>query len=196
MELTEFNLKIDKYISKVIVQTKNGTKTTGYVNKQFAREEIQNKYLAGSTLLVEYTLEISNMGELAGYASEIRDYLPDDMKFHSELNKQWYVGEDGNLYNTSLASTQINPGESKTVKLVLVKTMTKQNTGLTSNIAEISKTTNVKEYEDIDLNNNQSKAEIIVNPATGSIVTYIIAALNGVAIVALGMYIIKKKVIK
>lgn len=196
LELTEFDLKMDKYISKVIVKTANETKTSGYINKQLVREEIQSKYLTGATVLVEYTMEISNIGELSGYATEIVDYLPKDMEFHSELNTEWYIGEDGNIYNTSLASEIINPDETKTVKLVLLKTMTKNNTGTTTNIAEISETVNSKEYADIDASNNKSKAEIIVNPATGHIIAYAIAALNAIAIIALGMWIIKKKVVE
>lgn len=196
MELKEFDLKIDKYISKVIVQTSNETKTSGYNNQKLVRAEIAKKYLTGATVLVEYTMQISNIGELAGYATEIVDYLPEDMKFYSELNTQWYKGEDGNIYNTSLASNIINPGESKTVKLVLAKTMTKDNTGTTANVAEISQTTNSKNYSDINITDNQSKAEVIVNPATGIMIAYTIAILNGIAIVAIGMYIIKKKVIR
>ena len=194
-ELKEFDLKIDKYISKVVVQTVNGTKTSTYVNKQLAKEEIQRKYLAGATVLVEYTIEVSNIGELEGFATEIIDYIPEDMKFYSELNKQWYVGEDGNLYNTELASSQINPGQAQTVKLILSKTMTKNNTGTTTNIAEISETMNSKDYKDINLSNNKSQAEIIVNIATGTIITYTIAIINSIVILLIGMYIIKKKVL-
>jgi len=185
IELKEFDLKIDKYITKVIVQTDNGTKTSGYEGKQLVREEIQSKYLSGATVLVEYTFKISNIGELAGYATEIMDYMPKDMKFHSQINTQWYMGEDGNIYNTSLASTSINPGESKTLKLVLIKSMTKNNTGITSNTVEISGAINNQNYVEKDVKNNQSKAEIIINPATGIIVTYTIAILASIAIVSL-----------
>ena len=177
------------------MQTVNGTKTTEYSKQQLVREEIQKKYLVGATVLVEYTMEITNVGELAGYVTQITDYIPNDMKFYSELNTQWYVGEDGNLYNTTLASTIINPGETKTIKLILSKTMTKENTGTTTNIVEISDAINSKEYNDIELNNNQSKAEIIINTATGTIITYLIAVLNSVVIVLVGMYMIKKKVV-
>ena len=195
IELTEFNLKIEKYISKVIVQTANETKTSTYTNKQLAREEIQRKYIQGATVLVEYTLEVSNIGEMAGYITEIIDYLPKDMKFYSELNEQWYMGDDENLYNTTLSNVAINPGETKTIKLVLSKTMTKQNTGVTTNIAEISNAMNIKGYADTDLSNNQSKAEVIINPATGAVVTYLIAIPISIAIIAVGVYIIRKKVI-
>lgn len=195
-ELDKFDLKIDKYITKVITQTTNETKTVGYVDKQLVRDEIQKKYLSGATVLVEYTMQVSNVGELAGYATEIVDYIPTDMKFHSELNTQWYIGDDGNIYNTSLASESIVPGQTKTIRLVLIKTMTKENTGTTSNTAKISQTMNSKEYADINLENNQSKADIIINPVTGTALTYIIAILNAVIIVVVGMYMINKRIVR
>ena len=196
LELKEFNLKIDKYITKVIVQTQKETKTIEYQNKQLVRQEIPSKYISGATVLVEYTMNISNIGELAGYATEIVDYLPNDMKYHSELNTQWYEGEDGYLYNTSLATTEINPGETKTVKLVLLKTMTRDNGGTTQNTAEISDSMNIKAYADINLTDNQSRADIIISTATGSVLTYLIVVVNSILIVAAGAYLIKKKIIK
>lgn len=196
LELKEFNLKIDKYITKVIVQTPKETKTIEYQNKQLVRQEISSKYISGATVLVEYTMNISNIGEVAGYATEIVDYLPNDMKYHSELNTQWYEGEDGYLYNTSLATTVINPGETKTVKLVLLKTMTRDNGGTTPNTAEITDSMNIKAYSDINLTDNQSKADIIISTATGSVLTYLIVVVNSILIVAAGAYIIKKKIIK
>lgn len=196
LELKEFNLKIDKYITKVIVQTQKETKTIEYQNKQLVRQEIPSKYISGATILVEYTMNISNIGELAGYATEIVDYLPNDMKYHSELNTQWYEGEDGYLYNTSLATTEINPGETKTVKLILLKTMTRDNGGTTQNTAEISDTMNIKAYSDINLTDNQSRADIIISTATGSVLTYLIVVVNSILIVAAGAYLIKKKIIK
>lgn len=196
LEKADFDLKIDKYISKVVVQTANGTKTSTYENKKLAREEINRKYISGAIVLVEYALEISNIGELAGYATEIVDYLPKDMKFHSELNSSWYIGEDKNLYSTSLASTEIKPGETKTIKLVLLKTMNSENVGTTANNAEITNMVNRKEYTDINLSNNQSKAEIIINIATGTIITYMLAILNAIAIIGAGVYIINKKIVR
>ena len=118
------------------------------------------------------------------------------MKYHSELNTQWYEGEDGYLYNTSLATTEINPGETKTVKLVLLKTMTRDNGGTTQNTAEILETMNIKAYADINLTDNQSRADIIISTSTGSVLTYLIVVVNSILIVAAGAYIIKKKIIK
>ena len=194
-EITEFDLKLDKYITKVVVQTANGTKTTTYTDKKLAREEIQTKYLTGATVLVEYTIKVTNVGDMEGYATQIIDYIPNDMKFYSELNTQWYMGEDGNLYNTSLANEKIKQNEAKELKLVLSKTMSKENAGVTLNTAEIKDMTNIKQYSDINSTNNQSNAEIIVNPATGVIITYIVAILSAITIIAIGIYITNKKVV-
>ena len=194
-EITKFDLKLDKYITKVVVKTANGTKTTTYTDKKLAREEIQTKYLTGATVLVEYTIKVTNVGDMEGYATQIIDYIPNDMKFYSELNTQWYMGEDGNLYNTSLANEKIKQNEAKELKLVLSKTMSKENAGVTLNTAEIKDITNIKEYSDINPSNNQSNAEIIVNPATGAIITYIVAILSAITIIAVGIYITNKKIV-
>lgn len=196
VRLKKFNLQLDKYITKVVVKNDKETRTTTYNDQKLVREEISNKNIAGSTVLVEYTIRVSNIGELAGYATEIADYIPKDMNFNSELNTQWYIANDGNLYNSSLASDTINPGESKDLTLVLVKNMTGDNTGKTTNIAKITKTANAREYNDIDLSNNESTAEMLVNPATGGVFTYILVVFNSAIILLAGVYVIKKKVIK
>ena len=67
--------------------------------------------------------------------------MPSDLKFSSELNKDWYqTGTD--LYNTSLANEKITAGQSKSVKLTLTKAMTENNTGLINNTAEIAESYN------------------------------------------------------
>ena len=99
-----FDLKLDKYISKVMVQTSNGTTTEEYNNVALAKTDIGSKYLSGATVFVEYTIVISNVGDYAGYAKKIIDYVPEGMAFNStlEANKEWYTGSDGNLYTDLL----------------------------------------------------------------------------------------------
>lgn len=196
IQLKKFNLKLDKYITSVVVQTSKETRTTKYDNQKLAKEEIASKYLVSSTVLVEYTMKITNIGELPGYVTELVDYLPEDMKFNSEINTQWYTQMDGKLYNSSLSSEIINPGESKEVKLVLIRNMTSENTGTITNNAKITKTANSREYVDIDLSNNESTAQIMITPATGGVFTYLAVVLNSMIIIFAGIYIIKKKVIK
>ena len=97
---------------------------------------------------MEYSIKVTNEGKIAGKATEIVDYMPEDVTFDASLNQSWYKGEDGNLYTTALANEQINPGESKEVKLILTKKMTENNTGTTFNTAEIAGDTNSENIAD------------------------------------------------
>ena len=44
---------------------------------------------------------------------KIADYIPTELKFNSELNKDWYEGPNGTVYNSSLANTIIKPGRKQ-----------------------------------------------------------------------------------
>mgnify|MGYP003305029391 CR=1 FL=1 len=45
------------------------------------------------------------------------------------------------------------------------------------------------------MNVSVHEAEVIINIATGTVITYLVAILNSILIVAIGMYMIKKKVV-
>ena len=183
-----FDLSMNKYINKVTVQNSSGTTVKEYNKQKLAKLEIDSKNLAGSTLLVEYDIDVKNEGEIAGYANEIMDYMPKDLTFSSELNKDWYISTDGNLHTTTLSKELIEPGETKTVTLILTKTMTEKNTGLTSNKAEIVKSTNEMLIPDRNSNNNSSTGELIVSIRTGVdttigiIITLIAIATTGIVV--------------
>lgn len=189
-----FDLKLNKYISKITVQNSSGTVVKQYNKEQLAKVEIDAKLLASSTVLVEYTLEVKNEGELAGYANEIVDYMPKEMSFSSEINKDWYKSTDGNVHTTALAKEIINPGETKQVVLTLTKAMTENNTGVTTNKAEITKSSNELSIPDKDTEDNSSTAEVIVSIRTGIEFTIgIIIAIIAITTTGIVVYTKKRK---
>ena len=194
-DMQKFDLSIEKSISKVIVTNSKGTETYNYKDENLAKAEIKSKYLSGSNVVIEYKMKITNNGEIAGYAKNIVDNLPSSLKFNSNLNKDWYQ-KDGNLYNTSLAETKIEPGETKEVTLILTKLMTNSNTGLTNNKAKITSSSNSLGIEDSNKDNEESSADIIITVSTGGVVNYIILITLALAIICGTIYIIKRKITK
>ena len=169
IENKKFDLELKKYISKITVQTKDGkTKTYDYDNKQFAKVEIHSKKINAATAIIEYKMVITNNGELDGKAVQIIDKLPDGLNFKSELNSDWYE-KDGNLYTNILSGQNINVGESKEVTLVLTKNINNNNVGTVTNMATIGISSNDKAIEDLDSQNNMSKAEVLIGVSTGTI---------------------------
>ena len=199
----KFDLSLTKTISKITVKTSKGTTTNTYNNTKLQKVEIPSKYLNGATVTVEYEITVTNSGAIAGFASKIVDYLSStDLKFNSETNADWYLGTDGNLYNSTLGDKILQPGESKTLKLVLTKQVTENNTGITNNTAEIYEAYNdagLEDYNSTPANkaqneNDLGQADIIIGPKTG-VVLYIGFAIIFSSIMALGIYIVNKKVI-
>ncbi len=196
-----FDLDISKTITRITVtNTKTDTKLYEYNNLEVAKVELGSKNIEFATVLVEYTLKITNQGTVAGYAKSIVDHIPEGMTFSSELNSSWYVGQDKDAYNTSLANTIINPGETKEIKIVLSRKMSSENTGTVRNSAEIVTAYNEYGISDIDAKSAQTKdkssADAVIGAATGKEAASITGiALGILSIIAIAIYEIKKHVI-
>lgn len=198
-----FDLRLSKTISKVTISNGEGTQNIDYNDATLAKAEIRAKHLNGSTAIVEYRIKVTNNGEIAGYATSIVDYKPTDLSFNSSLNKEWYQSGN-NLYSTALANTLIEPGETKELTLILTKTMTETNTGLTNNIAEIAETYNALGVANRDSTpgnkdtkeNDTGTANVIISVSTGTAISYIALTLSIIALVATVSYITSKKILK
>ena len=202
----KFDLKLDKYISKITRTTpSSGSKTYEYNNSKAAKIEILGSNLGKSSAIIEYKIVITNEGAVAGYAKKVVDYLPKNVSFSTELNKDWYLSDNGNVYNASLANEIINPGESKELTLVVTKKITENSLGdPINNNAEIYESYNEQGLKDIDSTpgnkaqdeDDMSMADVIFSIVTGKIIMYTTITLGVVAILGFGVFEIKKRVLK
>ena len=193
-------MQLDKYVTKITVQNSK-TVSTDYTDAKLAKQEINAKEVNSTTVVVEYTIRVTNKGEVSGYVKKIADYLSSDYKFSSELNKDWY--QDGNnVYCIGLADTKINPGESKDVKLTVIKQMKENNTGLINNTAEIVSSYNELGLTDInstegnkvDGENDMSSADVIISIKTGEVVTTVLLVITTIIMLGVAVYMIRKSI--
>ena len=200
IKLENFDLKLDKYVSKILIQNANGTTVREYDNETMAKVELDSKQINGSTVIIEYKISVTNNGEVEGYVKKIADYATSDLKFSSELNKDWYqVGDT--LYTASLANEKILPGETKTVTLTLTKAMTENNTGLIPNTAEIAEDYNELGIADSNSTpgnrangeNDLGLAEVLLSIRTGGMLYITIAIIIVVILGVIAIIMIKKK---
>ena len=200
----KFDLKLEKYIDKITLTTPTiGTETYNYTNKQVAKIEVLSKNVGQSSIVVEYKIVVKNEGAVAGYVKKVVDYLPQNLKFSTELNKDWYLSENGNIYNSSLENTKINPGESKELTLVASMKVTEGTLDILNNNAEIYESYSEKGLTDIDSTpgnkiaqeDDMSKADIVVSLVTGTTIKYITLIMGFMTILGLGVYGINSKVL-
>ncbi len=198
---SKFDLKLDKYISQVVVETSKGFETYDYQNTQFAKVEIKAKEIADSNITIKYTIVITNEGDTEGFASQIIDYIPDGFTFDANNNKTWSKGENGELVNTSIAGEFIAPGESRQLTLTLSKSLTEDSTGSIINASEIGESRNASNLSDNDSmpgnkdssEDDYSQAELLISIETG-ILTYTIIIILAIVILILIILVLKGKI--
>lgn len=173
-----FDMSLQKTVKRIIIQNSKGVKEIKYNNTQLAKVEIDKKLVNNTNIIVEYEIKITNEGEIAGYVNDIVEKIPNGFKLDSEMNKTWHNGSKNQLHNTSLENERINPGESKTVSIILRKSLTENNIGRFVNTAEIGKSINdllVTDKDSTPGNNahnedDQSTAEVIISIKTGEVI--------------------------
>ena len=200
-----FDLSLDMNITKVTVTNpRKNAESKEYEGSKLLKREFNGNRVDNDTLLVEYTLKVKNEGNLAGYASTIVDYIPDGFTFDSEINKDWFVGNDKNIYSTKLSEELIDPGETKELKIVFTKKMTGNSVGLIHNTAEITKAYNTKAVLDSDSipgnrrdgEDDISSADIFLGIETGAqrIGKLLLYVLIGLSVMFAGGFIIRHRV--
>ena len=199
-----FDLALKKWVTETRV-TFNGKTTstkTGFNedSKEIAKVDLVAKNMKKTTVKFVYSIKVINEGKIPGYAYEIKDYIPSGLEFKQEDNKDWKELKDGQVVTDKLKDTLLNPGESATVEIVFTWKNSTTNIGLKTNYAEISKDSGDdidsvpdnfnKEEDDID------DAQVILSIKTAGSKTYIWLTFISVAILAAGVWSIKKYIIE
>ena len=187
-----FDLSLDAKVSKITVQNKAENTNIVVENGKLAKVDINPEIVNGSKVFVEYTITVKNQGSIPGKVNKIVDYMPSDFTFDQTLNSGWYMEPGGILYTRNLVNEYINPGEERELTLVLLKSMTGENTGLAHNTFEIAEATNRKGIKDIDSTPNNklseddlSSADLIIGISTGLTLKLIPVIIGGIIVAAM-----------
>lgn len=170
-----FDMKIDAVVEKMTVQNRAESTSFQQENPKLAKVDIDPKLVDGSKVFIEYKITVKNQGTIPGKVTKIVDYITDGLEFDSCINPDWYMESDGNVYNRSLDRDEIEPGDERVLRLILIKNVTGDNTGLVHNTVEIASAINDKAIPDIDSTpENQldgeddlSYADAIIGVSTG-----------------------------
>ena len=199
-ERKTFDLKIEQFVQKITVNNSKGTKEYNFDDEKFAKIEIHSKQIVGSTVIIEYKIRVTNVGDLDGKVYEILEEIPSTLDFHSELNDGWTVSLSNTYSNVSFANKNIAPGESIEATFILSKTLDADSAGKFVTTAKLGTTESSKYTEDMNSENNSDSVEVLIAVATGfQIALRILGStiLGGICIVLLVLFmrkiIVKKR---
>ncbi len=135
-----FYITANNKITKIT--TLNGEESKIYEGKDIEKSRIDLAKKEKTIAIIEYTIEVKNEGNVDGYVKEIRNEIPNGMKFISELNKDWYENSKGEVINRSLSNKLIKQGEKEEIKLIVTKELNENDKELIHSTAEIRETYN------------------------------------------------------
>ncbi len=201
-----FDLSLQKDLVKAIVTEDGVTREVVPASAdQLLKIEVHRKKVASTTVKFVYNITVKNEGEIAGYATQLKDHIPDGLEFLPDENKQWTKESDKVVITDALKDTLLEPGKTVSVQIVLKWTNSENNLGEKVNIAEISADKNDSDSPDIDSTPNNKvmteddidTAPVILSISTGSqsITGYIVLSLTVLTILAVGIILIKKYVL-
>ena len=204
-----FDLALRKWVTQAIVTENGQTVVTETGHKaeddpeEVVKVDLRKSKLNDVTVKFKYSIRITNEGQIAGEATEIRDDIPQGLKFIQEDNPDWRE-ENGQIVTDKLAGTTLKTGESAEVEIILTWINSEDNLGVLINTAEINKDHNEYGVPDRDStpgNNVPGEddiddAPVMVTIKTGSeIALYIAIVLGTTMILVSGIVMIKKKVL-
>ena len=202
VKVESFDLSLKKWVTatKVTYDGKTKVTKTGFDENstEMAKVDLVGKKLKKTTVKFVYSIKVLNEGEVAGYATEVKDYIPDGLKFDEKDNPDWTLQKDGTATTDKLKDTLLEPGQSAVVEITLTWKNSSSNMGVKTNWAEIS----ADSGDDIDSTPNNNKkgeddiddASVILSIKTGSATMYITLTLISITILAGGIFLIKKHV--
>ena len=209
LKVQYFDLALRKWVTQAIVLDNGQTTVTETGHKAeddpegIVKVDLKQKKISSVTVKFRYKIRVVNEGKIAGYVKEIKDYIPDGLKFVQEDNPTWTAIDDQTITTDQAKDILLEPGQSTEVEVLLTWINGENNLGLKVNVAEISKDYNEFNAKDIDSTPDNHKegeddidsAPVLLSVQTGQVRTY--ATISGIVllVIGIGVILIKKFVI-
>ena len=204
-----FDLSLRKWVTQAIV-TENGEEKiieSGHKAEDdpedVVKVDLKKSKINKVTIKFRYKIRVKNEGNIAGYAKELKDYIPNGLKFVPEDNPLWKQIDEKTITTDQTKDILLQPGDTTEVEVVLTWINDSENFGVMDNWAEISKDHNDFNSPDIDsIPDNNKKGEddiddapVSVGVQTGQIKTFTTIGLAVLVILSSGVVLIKKFVL-
>ena len=204
-----FDLSLRKWVTQAIV-TENGEDKiieTGHKAEDdpenIVKVDLKKNKINKVTVKFRYKIRVKNEGNMAGYAKEIKDYIPQGLKFVAEDNPLWKQVDENTITTEQTKDTLLKPGDTTEVEVILTWINDSENFGVMDNWAEISKDYNDFGSPDIDSTPDNNKhgeddiddAPVLLSVQTGQIAVYTTITMVVLAILTTGVVLIKKFVL-
>ena len=158
-----FNLSVNKQIDRITVNGVEHSLKDGLDQIDVVASKVQE-----TDIQVTYKIVVSNPSEIEG-STKVIESIPDFFRVTDGTSTEWL--ENGKSLE---ATVELQPGETKELTVVLRWIRNGDNFGLQINTVVLTNVSNPANYEEINIEDNTSTAEVIFSVKTGGVDTAII----------------------
>ena len=158
-----FNLSVNKQIERITVNGAEHSLKDGLDQIDVVASKVQE-----TDIQVTYKIVVSNPSEIEG-STKVIESIPDFFRVTDGTSTEWL--ENGKSLE---ATVELQPGETKELTVVLRWIRNGDNFGLQINTVVLTNVSNPANYEEINIEDNTSTAEVIFSVKTGGVDTAII----------------------
>lgn len=186
-----FDLKIEKQIKNIEVNSDGSiSRITKKNADELVKVDLPKSKVEKTTLTVTYTIKVSNVGELAGYATGIADNIPERMEL-VEGQDAWEARSGAAVLN-KYSNTLLEPGDSFEEEITLKIKLTNNDVGTKINSAEITTYYNDEGIKD-NTPDNTVEEPLLITVKTGEEQIIAISAVIALLSITTIVYVIKRK---
>lgn len=190
-EKQEFNLRVDSWISNVVINgvTKGGKTLSS--KEEIYKLDIHRNQVNSTEVKVTYKIRVSNVGQAEGSVITLTDVMPNGFSYHQEDNKVIWTKAGGILTTTQMKGQMLKAGENREIELVLRWNKGEENLKEKINTVTISEAQSLAGFQETNQEDNVSTAGMLISIATGmdnqNNKTTIIAFILGILTLLLGI---------
>ena len=192
-----FNLKVEEWVDRVQIDEKSKKVHTHKKRDDLYKLDIHKDKVETEDVKVTYKIRVTNTGEIAGIAKEIKVTIPKELEFSQTDNEIKWDIDGSTLKTTELEKEIIEPGEYKEIEITLRWKKGNNNLGEITTKVELSKISNQANFKVKTEEDTKAESKMIITVATGLLIFEKIATKAMIATIIIltfaGIKIIKKK---
>ncbi len=159
------DMQVEKKVKNIIV---NGVKDAVGEEDAIQKIEIVASKLQTEQIQIEYTIRITNTGEIAGNIGKILEEIPKNFLYESSQNTVKWEQEGEYLVCKDYENVEIGVGESVEIPILLKWQNGSENLGEKVNTVRLENITNTLGYADKTEENNTSSVTTVMSVKTGN----------------------------
>ena len=171
--------KVDFSVDKTIDSLQVNGEYQDITDNDLVKAEVYRKSTNSTNIRIVYNIEVRNEGEIGGTVTLLEE-IPEYLTMSEKDNKGWTISNN----IATLETEAIEPGRTKTYKVVMTWEKGDGHFGMQTNKVSIQDINTPSGFEDINQKNDSDEADVLISISTG------VESISGILMIVLAILLV------